>query len=275
MGEYLSIDETALSKGELYTIITNKKYKGQKGSLVAVIKGTQSEYIIEIIKKISINLRQKVKEITLDMAGSMKNIVSACFPLAIQVTDRFHVQKLAIEAVQSIRIKFRWAAIDEENTLINQAKKQAKKYSPKLFSNGDTAKQLLARSRYILYKSKSKWTLNQSIRANILFEHYPEIDQAYKLSEQLKQIYNNKNKGVATLKLARWYNEIEKMGIKEFNTVMNSLKINNRTILNYFDNRSTNASAESFNAKVKAFRAQFRGVRNPEYFLFRLAKIFA
>ena len=46
-------------------------------------------------------------------------------------------------------------------------------------------------------------------------------------------------------------------------------------ILNYFDNRSTNASAESFNAKVKAFRSQFRGVRDISFFIFRLAKIFA
>jgi transposase len=40
-----------------------------------------------------------------------------------------------------------------------------------------------------------------------------------------------------------------------------------QNILNYFDNRSTNASAESFNAKIKAFRAQFRGVKNVEFFL--------
>ncbi|WP_236536095.1 transposase [Tenacibaculum maritimum] len=48
-----------------------------------------------------------------------------------------------------------------------------------------------------------------------------------------------------------------------------------QSILNYFDNRSTNASAESFNAKVKAFRAQFREVRNVEFFLYRLTQIFA
>ncbi|MCP9764480.1 DDE transposase, partial [Lacihabitans soyangensis] len=46
-------------------------------------------------------------------------------------------------------------------------------------------------------------------------------------------------------------------------------------ILNYFDNRSTNASAESFNAKVKALRSQFRGVRDISFFLFRLQKIYA
>jgi len=46
------------------------------------------------------------------------------------------------------------------------------------------------------------------------------------------------------------------------------------TILNFFENRSTNASAESFNAKIKAFRAQFRGVSNIEFFLYRLSNIY-
>lgn len=45
--------------------------------------------------------------------------------------------------------------------------------------------------------------------------------------------------------------------------------------LNFFTSRSTNASAESFNAKVKAFRAISRGGRDVEFFLFRLSKIYA
>ncbi len=42
-----------------------------------------------------------------------------------------------------------------------------------------------------------------------------------------------------------------------------------------FDNRSTNAAAESFNAKIKAFRIQFRSVRDIPFFIFRLSKLFA
>ena len=62
-------------------------------------------------------------------------------------------------------------------------------------------------------------------------------------------------KGVAYTKLAHWYNEVHNTGLKQFNSVINTIQLNFRTILNYFDNRSTNASAESFNAKIKAFRA--------------------
>ena len=45
-------------------------------------------------------------------------------------------------------------------------------------------------------------------------------------------------------------------------------------ISNYFENRSTNAAAESFNAKLKAFRASFRGVNDMKFFLYRVAKIY-
>jgi len=80
---------------------------------------------------------------------------------------------------------------------------------------------------------------------------------------------------VALTKLARWYDEVEKANFKSFNTISKTIQIHYRTILNYFDNRSTNASAESFNAKIKAFRVQFRGVRDIPFFLFRLTNIFA
>ncbi|UZT97471.1 transposase [Chryseobacterium fluminis] len=46
-------------------------------------------------------------------------------------------------------------------------------------------------------------------------------------------------------------------------------------ILNFFERRSTNASAESFNAKIKNFRLQLRGVKDKAFFLFRLAQLFA
>ena len=76
-------------------------------------------------------------------------------------------------------------------------------------------------------------------------------------------------------KLAQWYNAVEKSGFKSFRIVMNTISLNYREILNYFDNRSTNASAESFNAKIKAFRMQLRGVRSKAFFLFRLTQIYA
>ena len=276
MGKHLSIDETALSKGELYTIITNKKAKGKKGAIVAILEGTKVGPIIEQLLKIPKSLRDKVKEITLDMANSMKMIAKKCFPKAIQVTDRFHVQKLALEALQDIRIKHRWEAIDQENKQIKQTKIKQIEYKPETFDNGDTRKQLLARSRYLLFKAPSNWTQSQYLRSKILFEQYPDIKKAYNLVQGLRNIFNTATSiQTAYTKLAHWHKEVEQTSFKAFNTIANTITINYRSILNYFINRSTNASAESFNAKIKAFRAQFRGVKNVEFFLFRLTRIFA
>ena len=276
IGSYLSIDETALSKGELYTIITNKKAKGKKGTIVGVFAGTKVEPIIEQLLKISTKARARVKEITLDMANSMKTIAKKCFPKAIQVTDRFHVQKLALEALQDIRVKHRWDAIDLENEQIKLARENNRVFSLKEFSNGDTRKQLLARSRYLLYKAPSNWTESQFKRSKVLFDQYPDIKIAFDLVQGLRDIFNKATSmQTAYTKLAHWYKDVENTGFKAFNTIANTITLNYRSILNYFINRSTNASAESFNAKIKAFRAQFRGVKNVEFFLYRLTRIFA
>lgn len=276
MGEYLSIDETAFTNGELYTIVTNKKAKGKKGALVAMVKGTKAENVIKILFKIPVDKRNKVKEVTLDMAGNMGLIVKQSFPKATKVIDRFHVQKLASEAIQEIRIRHRWEAIDKENDAIQYARKKDALYAPEILDNGDTLKQLLARSRYLLFKNPNKWTENQSKRAEILFLLYPDLKKAYNLSQNLSWIFENtKDKTTGLTRLALWYEKVRQSGFKSFNSIARTMSIHYQNILNYFDNRSTNASAESFNAKIKAFRAQFRGVRNIPFFLFRLSNIFA
>ena len=276
IGKRLSIDETSLSNGELYTIVTNKAGKGKKGTIVAMIAGTKAETVIAILEKIPLKLRNSVTEITLDMAANMGLIAKKCFSNAVRVTDRFHVQKLALEALQEIRIKYRWQAIDMENEAIEKAKTTKTKYEPKTLSNGDTIKQLLARSRYVLYKNKSKWSENQAQRAKLLFELYPNIEKAYQLSQDLRNVFENTTDKIYGLsKLARWHEKVAQAQFKSFTTISRSIQNHYQTIVNYFDNRSTNASAESFNAKIKAFRSQFRGVRNIEFFLVRLSNLFA
>ncbi|WP_240534818.1 ISAon1 family transposase [Pedobacter aquae] len=276
LGEYLSIDETSLSQGELYTIVTNKAAKGKKGALVAIVKGTESETVIKVLCRIKEWARKKVKEVTLDLAPTMAKIVRRSFPKAKLVSDRFHVQQLASEAVQEIRIKHRWDAIEQENKEMDLAKEIKKPWIPELLENGDTLKQLLARSRYLLFKKEVNWTSSQNHRAELLFKRYPDLQKAYEISQELSSIFSrSKDRRIAFKKLAIWYNKIEKLGYKPFNTIARTIQNNYETILNYFDNRSTNASAESFNAKIKAFRSQFRGVRNVKFFLFRLAKIYA
>ena len=152
MTEHLSIDEVSLSKGELYTFVTNKNTgKRNKKSIVAIINGTETKIIQAVLEKIPLAKRLIVNEVTLDMAPNMGLAVERCFPNSTKTIDRFHVVRLVMDAMQHLRVKLRWQAIDAENKAINEAKQRKEKYQPEVLNNGDTLKELLVRSRYLLY----------------------------------------------------------------------------------------------------------------------------
>lgn len=93
---------------------------------------------------------------------------------------------------------------------------------------------------------------------------------------KLTEIFNKKSSpDEARLNLAKWYNEAEKFDCMEFNKVLDTFSNHNTTVINYFEERLTDASAESFNAKIKAFRSLLRGVSDVKFFMFRLAKLYA
>ena len=276
IGPHLSIDETSLSRGELYTIVTNKEAHGRKHSIVAIVLGTDSDVVLRALRQIKSELRNKVKEITLDLSESMHRICRLAFPKASRVIDRFHLQRLALDAVQEIRIKHRWDAINADTDGRESAKIEGRKYVAERLENGDTLKELLARGRYALFKSPEKWTVSQRQRAVMLFRLYPDLKEAYRLSQNLRTIFNRRStKDCARLNLARWYNSVAQAGFKSFNTIAATFYEHADEILNFFDNRSTNASAESINSKIKAFRAKLHGVNDTKFFIFRLCKIYA
>ena len=142
--------------------------------------------------------------------------------------------------------------------------------------NGETMPQIMARSRHIILMHKSKWKPQQQERADILFRMFPKLEQAYDIYLELVDIFNKKSKtGEARLNLARWFEKVDAFGDDEFNKVVDTFENYNRTIINYFEDRLTNASAESFNAKIKALRTQFRGVGDMRFFMFRLATLYS
>lgn len=280
LGPHITIDETALSKGELYTIVLNKDAKGRNGSIIAIINGVSFAEVSDVLMRIPEKQRAIVEDITLDLSSSMRKIVGWCFPTAKKIRDRFHVQRLALEALQQIRIKCRWEAIEEDNKAIKAAKKDGK-YEPQILSNGDTKRELLVRSRYALYKSPNDWSQRQKERVHLVFELYPEIKDAFLLAHGLRCIYSKQlTVPKARLSLARWYNNVEQFNKKypnntAFKTIMETISNNSEEILAFFLARDTNAAAESFNAKLKAFRRTIRGVIDIPFFFYRIKNIYA
>ncbi|MCM1292088.1 MAG: transposase [Bacteroides sp.] len=130
-------------------------------------------------------LRRKVKEVTCDLSPSMMLIAQEVFHNAYVVNDRFHVQQVYNEAVDEIRIDIRRKLIAEEN-------ERDKSIPPTTYSNGETMRQILARSKHALMMSSNKWADIQRHRVNILFRHYPILKAAYDLAMELRKNFNTK-----------------------------------------------------------------------------------
>lgn len=287
-GSDMSLDETCLSNGEVYTILTNKAAHGGRGALAAMVRGVASDTVSAILKKVPRELRRGVRTVTTDLSSAMMLTVRTVFPKARLINDRFHVQQLMTEAVDQMRISFRWEVLAEENEAIkkHRAKRKAAhtraekeligEWEPERMANGETRPQIMARSRHIILMHRSKWNAQQQARAEILFRMFPKLEKAYNLYLDLVDIFNrNTVPAVARLNLARWYNDVEDFGYEGFNKVIETFENHNETIINYFEERLTNASAESFNAKIKAFRTQFRGVGDVRFFMYRLATLYS
>jgi hypothetical protein len=104
----------------------------------------------------------------------------------------------------------------------------------------------------LLFKAENKWTPSQRVRAEILFHYYPNLETAYKLTMQLKGIYEHTtDKKFALGRLARWYETVEQSAFKTFNTAKRSIAAHYTTIINYFDRRSINASSDTLSVTHK------------------------
>ncbi|MDI6403035.1 transposase [Balneolaceae bacterium ANBcel3] len=276
LGPNLSIDEVSLSNGELYTLLTNKSAKGRKGSLVASIRGTRTADLVWVMEKLPPRERAKVLEVSMDMAKNVEKAVRKVFFNAKIVTDRFHVVQLAQRCLQQVRIEQWRNELENENEQMAQARECGQKYRPEELANGDTPKQLLARSRFALMKFKSQIKDNNHwLRLRIAFQRYPELEKAYNHTLELRQIFNLTDRNTAEHALNKWIQKSKKTAYKAFYSAAMSLHWHRESILNFFDNRTTNASAESFNARIKLFRANQKGVRDTTFFLFRLSKLYA
>lgn len=288
IGEAMSLDETCLSNGEVYTVLTNKAGHGRKGTLAAMVRGVASDTVSAVLKLVPLETRRKVKTVTTDLSSAMMLTVRTVFPGAKLINDRFHVQQLMAEAIDHMRIDFRWDVLAQENKAIKEHRARRKaartrqekdlvgEWEPERMENGETRPQVMARSRHLLLTHKSKWNTQQQRRADILFRMFPVLERAYNLYLELVEIFNKKSiPDVARLNLAKWYNRVEAFGYDGFGKVIETFENHNDTIINYFEDRLTNASAESFNAKIKAFRTQFRGVGDIGFFMYRLATLYS
>ena len=145
-----------------------------------------------------------------------------------------------------------------------------------MLSTGDTLVELLTRCRCALTQTPDKWSERTKERMDLLFRLYPKIKESYDIVNKLRAIFRSTSldRDAARVKLHGWYKTVNRCTLREVKSARDAIKSRENNVLNYFLERSTNASAESLNSKMKGFRAQLRGVSDLPFFMYRLCLIF-
>jgi len=285
-GEKMTIDEKQIGE-ELCTVMTNR----DNGKIALVCQSVIFSEIEEFFKQHP-GIVQQVRSITRDLSSLYGKVCTIIFPQATQVADKFHVILNLMEAHQGVRIRYRQKELEKrriafkefkasEQERLLECERWGKDFKPGKFyykehryENGETALELLARSRYLLFKYSNQWTQSQRKRAKVLFDHFPEIYTAYQLSCQFRDLLSVKNVGKNYLQidslLHDWYERVQESKIDEMLNFKALVESNEEFITNYFIQGETNALAEGINGKIQKFISSNQGTRDRDFFFYRL-----
>ena len=269
-GEEMALDEKMIDE-EFYTVMTNR----QTGKIALLAETMRIDELSQLINKIA-HVRQKVKEITLDMSPTYEKFCEQNFPGATQITDKFHVVKHVVEAVQAVRIRIKQEELSALPVTVKERKEVEKETR---LINGETRIEMLARSRYLLFKMRDKWTPSQQKRASLLFDTFPTLRTVYGLTQQIRGWLDKTNVGKPPWEIERqliaWYDEADQHNLPEVQNLIRLIGNHEEKIMNYFIKGKTNAKAEGMNSKIQRFITANYGVRDKDFFMFRLAKYYS
>jgi len=269
-GQEMTIDEKMIDE-EFYTVMTNRK----TGKIALLAQTMRIDELSNLINKMP-EVRETVKEITLDMSPTYEKFCQQNFPQAIPVTDKFHVVKHIVESVQAVRVRLKQ---QELSTLPTSVKERQKVEKDTRLINGETKIEMLTRSRYLLFKMKAKWTPSQQKRASLLFDTFPTLRTVYQSTQQIRQWLDKSNVGKSPWEIERqlitWYDEAQEHNMPEIENLIRLIGNHEEKIMNYFIKGKTNAKAEAMNGKIQRFITSNYGVRDKDFFMYRLARYYS
>lgn len=259
IGEQMTIDEKQIGK-KMYTIMSNSK-TGQIALLAQTLRVDDLELIAQKYFKDKLEI---VQSISCDMSPSYKKFCKITFPNTELVIDKFHVVKYVIDAMQQVRIQIK-------NNLTLSEEKQSK--------NKWTILEMLQRSRYILLQEPYEWDQDQQEIMTYLFEKYSELQTAYKLCTEFRSWYDKKNIGMPMYWIEKglyhWCDLALESKLMQFRAVRKMIEKHHDDIINYFIMGQTNAKAENLNSKIQRFISANYGLKNHDFFMYRLYGYFA
>lgn len=265
IGEKMSIDDKAIGR-DGFTILSNS----DSGKIAMMIESVDAQPVISALQLFG-NELDNIKSISMDMSPTYALVANELLPRATQVADKFHVMKYVYDAVMSVRLRLR-KSLSEQLSEGKNRNENDKIILGKI--------ELLKRVTHAITQSPDKWSLEMQQTVNQVFKEFSELETAYFLSQKLKKWYTFENQIGRTKEqqiadLHNWYFDVKNSKINEFNGVIKMMRKHETVILNYFKHGQTNAKAERLNGKIQRFVTNNYGVKEKDFFLYRIANYFS
>jgi len=235
----IGIDEHSFRGQHMATTITDIA----NHRLLAVLKDHRKETIKGFFRACPPQIKEKIQEVCGDMKWMYANLVEEEIPQAKMVVDKFHL-------------------ISDANSRIDEARRIEQEAVKKEIK------------RKIFLKNKEDLRKREKEQLEEYFQRYPSLKEFYWVKEKLREMYRAKNRkeGEKILDMV-----IAAMRVSDDGEILcwrNMLRRWKDRILNYFDNRTTNAYTEGVQTKIKKIKRVSYGFRNIEVYVRKIVLSF-
>lgn len=122
------------------------------------------------------------------------------------------------------------------------------------------------KSKYIWAKNRENLTEKQEARFKAMNRQHSKTAKAYQMKMAMQEIYQLTNKEEAEERLKKLVSWMRRSRNPHMKKVASTILNHWDNILNYFDNRLTNAILEGINNIIQNIKHTARGFRNYDYF---------
>jgi transposase len=237
----LGIDEVAYEKGHNYLTIVRDI---DLGKVIWVGQRRKKETLNAFFTELGAEKCARIEVCVLDMWDPYIASIREHTHAEI-VYDLFHVAKKINDAVDTVRKQ----EFDKADA------KTRKKFKKK---------------RFLILKRGKKLDEEKRETLTALMAENERLYQAYLLKEQALDIFEERDEATALQRLERWFENVKKAALPQFEPVVKTIRSYLDGIVNYFRYRLTNAASEAFNTKINIIKRRAYGFHDLDYFKLKI-----
>lgn len=247
----VAIDESAFKRRfRFHTVFSDP----ERAAVFDLVEGRHKGAVVSGLLKLDDQVRAGIETVVMDCHWPFRRAIEELLPQARIVVDKFHIIRAVDAAAQRVRTRLGKRRYRQR---IGHAGGIQRSHHP---ANNPT----IYRARWVFLKRSDKLTDSEREWLETVFESsIPELRVAWLLKEQFATIYDAPDRNEAERRLELWIDHITAAGLPEFLNTWRTLQWWREQILNYFDDRVTNAFAEGITNKIKVMKRRSYGFRDP------------